>query len=971
MAASAEAELVSGDPVALPEEAAGKLRSAAGKAKLLASQKMQQFEGLCQKNIVRILSLSFSRRIFQNRCLNFLDVLSFGFQNQVPGEEFPTTNEDLAGFWDMVMLQVVQVNELFEQIEKLRSSQWQEVGAVCDILATPPPTKRPSKTSPWKKRPKEVKPTERPTWIPPPIFVNDKHVRFDSATISEPPRLISSEAVSVNPSEIFSLETRVCDDAFCVLTNSEALGSIEKLADGEACEIESVDNDPFLCESCSEIDLSENNFFDLTRCTPYIVNYVDVLRSDVYPFHFEELSRRPYSLFPREEVFGADTFKEYLDQDSKNFEVLFKKVVDENEEKDATIDYSDIKFQKEEDSVPKLTRENENKPQKNETNLPSRKTLFLEKKRETVRLKAKSCSPVRRAFKTEAKDCRRARSRTPERKLQKIDPIKLADEQSKSWASRPVATRKTNSGKVPLAQQKTNPPRKHASPSGSIICSNIKKQSGKKVGYSVTFFDDPKEAESSSKRISSGDCNTDESSKAFTKFESVLHGSPRRKVWSSCKLKDEKPSLPLTQTKMQAVKDKENHDKGASKAVQNDAIKGNLTVVSEVWSNIDSCNDKRRRHRKPKNAPESYTFSGSWTKKKRETKRDPPKKVEQKAEDPGETSDSVFWRLSDSKPFIPMSQETLRQLRQVYNTEHLEKSSALNKSEKIERMKSYDKRRKRILKSCDEESLRKLVSRGTTPIISEDNIAHSIYIQHVKSLNVQTNTAVTNDVDNFVKNTHDTSVQCSIPSSAMDAKDTSTLVVDNVRDSSTKWPERNSEIENLLSNLISSLNCEIIDEMPENRNSKLKNRVSIKRLSYGLVAETIEPFNTKPSPVVDISQPVHSDFAVRKKSRNVKSVNVSKYLSLRREFNVTRCLEDLKCVKLFPHNIQVPSSPSHARSFPVRMKRTYAFLRSNRTFCRLSLYLYIYGILSLVLLLLKIISCNQCFLDPRVLFNSY
>lgn len=49
LAASAEGEL---EIVALPEEAAGKLRSAAGKAKLLASQKMQQFEGLCQKNIV-------------------------------------------------------------------------------------------------------------------------------------------------------------------------------------------------------------------------------------------------------------------------------------------------------------------------------------------------------------------------------------------------------------------------------------------------------------------------------------------------------------------------------------------------------------------------------------------------------------------------------------------------------------------------------------------------------------------------------------------------------------------------------------------------------------------------------------------------------------------------------------------------------------------------------------------------------
>ncbi|OXU25732.1 hypothetical protein TSAR_012401 [Trichomalopsis sarcophagae] len=98
LAEGAEAELSGSGASALPEEAAGKLRSAAGKARLLASQKMKQFEGLCQKNI-----------------------------NQVPGEEFPTTSEDLAGFWDMVMLQVVQVNDLFEQLDRSRKLQWQEV----------------------------------------------------------------------------------------------------------------------------------------------------------------------------------------------------------------------------------------------------------------------------------------------------------------------------------------------------------------------------------------------------------------------------------------------------------------------------------------------------------------------------------------------------------------------------------------------------------------------------------------------------------------------------------------------------------------------------------------------------------------------------------------------------------------------------------------------------------------------------
>jgi len=121
LAASAEAELISSD-VALPEEAAGKLRSAAGKARLLTSQKMQQFEGLCQKNIVRNFSIfHFFIYLINGTLINNI------FQNQMPGEEFPTTNQDLAGFWDMVMLQVVQVNELFDQIDKLRKSQWQEV----------------------------------------------------------------------------------------------------------------------------------------------------------------------------------------------------------------------------------------------------------------------------------------------------------------------------------------------------------------------------------------------------------------------------------------------------------------------------------------------------------------------------------------------------------------------------------------------------------------------------------------------------------------------------------------------------------------------------------------------------------------------------------------------------------------------------------------------------------------------------
>lgn len=44
--------------------------------------------------------------------------------NQIPGEKFPTTNEDLQGFWDMVMLQVDHVDSLFKEIEIFRANNW-------------------------------------------------------------------------------------------------------------------------------------------------------------------------------------------------------------------------------------------------------------------------------------------------------------------------------------------------------------------------------------------------------------------------------------------------------------------------------------------------------------------------------------------------------------------------------------------------------------------------------------------------------------------------------------------------------------------------------------------------------------------------------------------------------------------------------------------------------------------------------
>ncbi|CAG9821659.1 unnamed protein product [Phaedon cochleariae] len=95
LAARVENDMLTAD---LSEDLIGLLRSTSGKARLLVNQKMQQFRGLCTNNI-----------------------------NRSAGEAFPTTNEDLQGFWDMVMLQVRQVDALFGDIDELRANGWREV----------------------------------------------------------------------------------------------------------------------------------------------------------------------------------------------------------------------------------------------------------------------------------------------------------------------------------------------------------------------------------------------------------------------------------------------------------------------------------------------------------------------------------------------------------------------------------------------------------------------------------------------------------------------------------------------------------------------------------------------------------------------------------------------------------------------------------------------------------------------------
>lgn len=79
----------------LPEHAVGKIRSATGMARLLVNKKMDQFKELCLNNL-----------------------------NQLEAEQCRTTIDDLEAFWDIVMMQVKQVDMLFDEILTLKRNNW-------------------------------------------------------------------------------------------------------------------------------------------------------------------------------------------------------------------------------------------------------------------------------------------------------------------------------------------------------------------------------------------------------------------------------------------------------------------------------------------------------------------------------------------------------------------------------------------------------------------------------------------------------------------------------------------------------------------------------------------------------------------------------------------------------------------------------------------------------------------------------
>jgi len=92
-------------------EESGRIRTAIGKANLLINSKLKQFRELCEKNIDE-----------EKRGVTEI-------------EPYTTKNDDLAGFWDMCLIQVFEIYEMFGVMH-----------APSEVITETGPKKRPSST---------------------------------------------------------------------------------------------------------------------------------------------------------------------------------------------------------------------------------------------------------------------------------------------------------------------------------------------------------------------------------------------------------------------------------------------------------------------------------------------------------------------------------------------------------------------------------------------------------------------------------------------------------------------------------------------------------------------------------------------------------------------------------------------------------------------------------------------------------
>jgi hypothetical protein len=91
----------SADTYVQDEEVLGHVQTAIGKGQLLINQKFKQFRGLCDKNIKEKTN-----------------------KKDLKEGDFVTLDGDLLGFWEMLLLQVDDIDGMFARLEEMKQNNW-------------------------------------------------------------------------------------------------------------------------------------------------------------------------------------------------------------------------------------------------------------------------------------------------------------------------------------------------------------------------------------------------------------------------------------------------------------------------------------------------------------------------------------------------------------------------------------------------------------------------------------------------------------------------------------------------------------------------------------------------------------------------------------------------------------------------------------------------------------------------------
>lgn len=112
-------KLLESEEQSLDEDTIGFIRSAIGKANLLITKKCKQFEDLCNSNI----------------------------NGNSADSQFPTLNEDLAGFWDMLSIQINDVTNVFDALWRARDNNWQQLDSATSHSSSDDAAQKAGKTA--------------------------------------------------------------------------------------------------------------------------------------------------------------------------------------------------------------------------------------------------------------------------------------------------------------------------------------------------------------------------------------------------------------------------------------------------------------------------------------------------------------------------------------------------------------------------------------------------------------------------------------------------------------------------------------------------------------------------------------------------------------------------------------------------------------------------------------------------------